>query len=401
MEIGNKIIEEISKSGNDIKIEPTKNIIFSQKEKKLINKNIFTNIILKKKLEQNKDNNRNFIKSLIENNKNNNITKFYKSRNIYINKEINAIKLDEKISELFQKENEINNNNLNNYNKKFYIINELNHGSIINRKRNRNNSKIFFPNSLSLNKINTKKKLEPIDINKMPFISKIAKEIIKLKNEKIIKNENKNNINKSIGVEVRLLNLNLSKLDEPKTLKQSHSINNDTIILSKKNSDNTINFSSAENKNNYLFGKRKKKNLNILEKFYNYENKIKTLYNLKNFFEKNKTKNISKSDKIIRNIDDKVNSNSSIFVNNKNKSFSESSKNYNNDNEKINISEKMYNKISINNIHIRNNNKFNFLRINEVKDNCISEINFLKEIEDKSKSVMNKKNLIIEQYKIN
>ena len=167
MEIENKIIEEISKSGNDIKIEPTKNIIFSQKEKKLINKNIFTNIILKKKLEQNKDNNRNFIKSLIENNKNNNITKFYKSRNIYINKEINAIKLDEKISELFQKENEINNNNLNNYNKKFYIINELNHGSIINRKRNRNNSKIFFPNSLSLNKINTKKKLEPIDINKL------------------------------------------------------------------------------------------------------------------------------------------------------------------------------------------------------------------------------------------
>ena len=60
-----------------------------------------------------------------------------------------------------------------------------------------------------------------------------------------------------------------------------------------------------------------------------------------------------------------------------------------------------YNKISINNTHIRNNNKFNFLRINEVKDNCISEINFLKEIEDKSKSVMNKKNLIIEQYKIN
>ena len=68
-------INEITKSENENKIKPTRNIIFFRNDRKLKIKNFFTNDIIKYSLEQSKENN--FLeKSLIKNFSNMNIIKF-------------------------------------------------------------------------------------------------------------------------------------------------------------------------------------------------------------------------------------------------------------------------------------------------------------------------------------
>ena len=119
-------------------------------------------------------------------------------------------------------------------------------------------------------------------------------------------------------------------------------------------------------------------------------NKFSVLYKLKSIYEKNKIKDISKLNKIIYNIGDKVNLSKSSKK--RNKSFFEETEKF--PLEKENSSISIYRKIIINNkVKKPINIKLNSLRIPNIKDNPISNINSL-ENEDKLNSVPNKKNLI-------
>ena len=135
--------------------------------------------------------------------------------------------------------------------------------------------------------------------------------------------------------------------------------------------------------------KIKKNNNNISNK--NSSNKkVSILYNLKSIYEKSKLKDISKFNKIIYNISDKASLSRSSKK--RNRSFFEESEKI--PIEKENSSISIYRKIIINNKFKKPiNYKLNSLRIPNIKENSISNLNTL-ENEDKLNSVPNKKSLI-------
>ena len=391
MENVNKKFESFLKSENDTKKEPIKNNIFSKNRNNIMNKILFTNVLLKKSIEQIKNDDRIFSKSLMTNKKNKNIIKSNTSRNIKKDKKMKDNRNDKLLKISFRENGNKSTNSTINSNKNFNINKFLHDLSVIKRKRILNNLENFLSNSTSIKELIKQNKIIQINNNQKSLSLKTSKEIKKLKNKSKTKNLNNNiKYNKNLAVKVRLLNLSLSKLKEPKKFNKVNSIDNEKTILSEKNSIKMINFFSHKNKNEYLFHTIKKKNSRILDKVFN-ENKAKTIYNLKNYFVKSEIKNSSKSNKIFYNISDKNNS----LVNIKNISSYKSQKNNYNKQESKNIYEQKNNKTFLNRkINNQTIHNINSKKIHNIKYNFISEINHLKEIEHKSNSVINKRNLI-------
>ena len=386
-------INEITKSENENKIKPTRNIIFFRNDRKLKIKNFFTNDIIKYSLEQSKENN--FLeKSLIKNSSNMNIIKFNNfvrnNENIKMNNPIKLAKITKEIQKEIDKENVKTSIYLD---KKLNIYDFFKHISVINKDKNPLNNSC--ENSFSFSKFfDNNYKRKPINIKRIFFRPNIPQETNKLKTGKNANNNFKNNIkyNKEESVKLKLHEFNFSKLQELSFLNKIHNLDND-INSTKKDSIARINFSTNEFKNKYLFGKMKKnnniKNINIPIINSN-NNKFSVLYKLKSIYEKNKRKDISKLNKIIYNIGDKVNLSKSSKK--RNKSFFEETEKF--PLEKVNSSISIYRKIIINNkVKKPINIKLNSLRIPNIKDNPISNINSL-ENENKLNSVPNKKNLI-------
>ena len=380
----NEIINEITKSENENEIKPTRNIIFLRNDiKKLKHKNFFSNEIIKYSLEQNKDNSF-FEKSLTKHSNNMNIIKFNNFiRNNENTKLNNPIKLA-KITKQLQKEIDRENNKTS-----IYLFDFLKNISVINKEKNPLNNSC--DNSFSLSKfIDNKYKRRPINIKRVYFRNNISKEIKKLKTNKVFHDNSKNNIknDKEKSFKLKLHDFTFKKLQEINLLNKIRNLDND-IILTKKDSIARINFPNYENKNKYLFGKIKKNNNNISNK--NSSNKkVSILYNLKSIYEKSKLKDISKFNKIIYNISDKASLSRSSQK--RNRSFFEESEKI--PIEKENSSISIYRKIIINNKFKKPiNYKLNSLRIPNIKENSISNLNTL-ENEDKLNSVPNKKSLI-------
>ena len=377
-------INEITKSENENKIKPTRNIIFFRNDRKLKIKNFFTNDIIKYSLEQSKENN--FLeKSLIKNSSNMNIIKFNNflrnNENIIMNNPIKLAKITKEIQKEIDKENVKTSIYLD---KKLNIYDFFKHISVINKDKNPLNNSC--ENSFSFSKFfDNNYKRKPINIKRIFFRPNIPQETKKLKTGK-----NANiKYNKEESVKLKLHEFNFSKLQELSILNKIHNLDND-IISKKKDSIARINFSTNEFKNKYLFGKMKKNNNINIPIINSNNNKFSVLYKLKSIYEKNKIKDISKLNKIIYNIGDKVNLSKSSKK--RNKSFFEETEKFSL--EKVNSSISIYRKIIINNkVKKPINIKLNSLRIPNIKDNPISNINSL-ENEDKLNSVPNKKNLI-------
>ena len=384
-------INEITKSENENKIKPTRNIIFFKNNRKLKIKNFFTNDIIKYSLEQSKENN--FLeKSLIKNSSNMNIIKFNNfvrnNENIKMNNLIKIAKITKEIQKEIDKENVKTSIYLD---KKLNIYDFFKHISVINKDKNPLNNSC--ENSFSFSKFfDNNYKRKPINIKRIFFRPNIPQETKKLKTGKNANNNFKNNIkyNKEESVKLKLHEFNFSKLQELSFLNKIHNLYND-IISKKKDSIARINFSTNEFKNKYLFGKMKKNKNNInIPNINSSNNKFSVLYNLKSIYEKKKIKDISKLNKIIYNIGDK--SNLSKSSKKRNRSFFEETEKFALEKENSSIS--IYRKIIINNkVKKPINIKLNSLRIPDIKDNPISNINSL-ENEDKLNSVPNKKNLI-------
>jgi hypothetical protein len=295
----------------------------------------------------------------------------------------NPIKLA-KIAKQLQKEIDRENNKTS-----IYLYDFLKNISVINKEKNPLNNSC--DNSFSLSKfIDNKYKRRPINIKRVYFRNNISKEIKKLKTNKVFHDNSKNNIknDKEKSFKLKLHDFTFKKLQEINLLNKIRNLDND-IILTKKDSIARINFPNYENKNKYLFGKIKKNNNNISNK--NSSNKkVSILYNLKSIYEKSKLKDISKFNKIIYNISDKASLSRSSQK--RNRSFFEESEKI--PIEKENSSISIYRKIIINNKFKKPiNYKLNSLRIPNIKENSISNLNTL-ENEDKLNSVPNKKNLI-------
>ena len=380
----NEIINEITKSENENEIKPTRNIIFLRNDKKLKHKNFFSNEIIKYSLEQNKDNSF-FEKSLTKHSNNMNIIKFNNFiRNNENTKLNNPIKLA-KITKQLQKEIDRENNKTS-----IYLFDFLKNISVINKDKNPLNNSC--DNSFSLSKfIDNNYKRRPINIKRVYFRNNISKEIKKLKTHKVIHDNSKNNIksDKEKSFKLKLHDFTFKKLQEINLLNKIRNLDND-IILTKKDSIARINFPNYENKNKYLFGKIKKNNNNNISNKNSSNKKVSILYKLKSIYEKNKLKDISKFNKIIYNISDKASLLRSSQK--RNRSFFEESEKI--PIEKENSSISIYRKIIINNKFKKPiNYKLNSLRIPNIKENSISNLNTL-ENEDKLNSVPNKKNLI-------
>ena len=261
--------------------------------------------------------------------------------------------------------------------------------NIINKDKNPLNNSC--ENSFSFSKFfDNNYKRKPINIKRIFFRPNIPQETKKLKTGKNANNNFKNNIkyNKEESVKLKLHEFNFSKLQELSFLNKIHNLD---INSTKKDSIAHINFSTHEFKNKYLFGKMKKNKNNInIPNINSSNNKFSVLYNLKSIYEKKKIKDISKLNKIIYNIGDK--SNLSKSSKKRNRSFFEETEKFALEKENSSIS--IYRKIIINNkVKKPINIKLNSLRIPNLKDNSISNINSL-ENEDKLNSVPNKKHLI-------
>ena len=233
----------------------------------------------------------------------------------------NPIKLA-KITKEIQKEIDKENVKTSIYlDKKLNIYDFFKHISVINKDKNPLNNSC--ENSFSFSKFfDNNYKRKSINIKRIFFRPNIPQETKKLKTGKNSNNNFKNNIkyNKEESVKLKLHEFNFSKLQELSFLNKIHNLDND-IISKKKDSIARINFSTNEFKNKYLFGKMKKNNNINIPIINSNNNKFSVLYKLKSIYEKNKIKDISKLNKIIYNIGDKVNLSKSSKK--RNKSFFE------------------------------------------------------------------------------
>lgn len=329
MENGNIISEEKTKSENDYKIKPTKNIVFFREkstQKDLIAKKTKKNLL--------KTTNG---KAFMKENKMLNLLKLSQS---YYNKKGNMkmypIKISSKNENESRKENEL-----------FKKISGL--------KYNLN-----------------------IKHSNFGFMPKIPTKIIKLKkrnshdiniNYHILSNKSSNADNFS--------NINFSRYLESKS--PNVSMNNESIILSKNNSISRINFFSYENKIKYLFGKIKRGEIKTIENYSN-KNNIKYKFKLNNsLLKKNLIRDKSKLNRILYNLEDK---NNLSFYSNKKNSFELDKYSIKNDSSSISI----YQNIIINNKIKKNlNYKLSPLKIPERKEKYRSILNISQDNEEKYK----------------
>ena len=121
MENVNKKFESFLKSENDTKKEPIKNNIFSKNRNNIMNKILFTNVLLKKSIEQIKNDDRIFSKSLMTNKKNKNIIKSNTSRDIKKDKKMEDNRNDKLSKISFRENGNKSTNSTINYNKNFNI----------------------------------------------------------------------------------------------------------------------------------------------------------------------------------------------------------------------------------------------------------------------------------------
>ena len=389
MENGKKIVEEMTKSENEFKISPTKNTDFFPKNRRKLKKNFIPTISLKKYFEQRKD----FIFNAKPFNQKDNkdiLNKNFSPPNKN-NIKLTPIKPNNKVSKETQKDPDSEKDNNKEKNKDIKstkeikenkIANILKKISILKKQRYLTNHKI--KNQLSLIQYLNKYQ-KKINLKKCNHIAKTPYETIKLQK----RNDNKNERSSlSSNIEGIIPNINLSKLKETNKPFNSfeNSLDNDSIILTKKNSISRINFYSYENKIKYLFGKLRKKKPYTIDKYSNKKNS-KITYKLDKVFGRNRTRDISQYNKLIYNIGNK--SNSSIYSNNKNISFFEDSEKYSIEKDSLSL---LYKKIIMNNkIKRKVNFKLFFFKNPLIRNKNKYFFNISRESENKSHSVPNKK----------